>query len=289
LSFYLSKKSLKPLDRVRREIQEITDKNLNKRLPEPVKDNELKALANSFNQMMDRIDGAYQRQKEFTGNASHELRTPIAKILAQLENVLHKTDIPDKVKDTLRSITDDASQLSEIVTSLLLLSEIDNRDGASFPLVRLDEIIFNSASRISKVNRDFKFYFEIENNGEDMIDLEIEADEILLQIAFTNLMRNAYLYSDNKSVRCVISQLDNEAQITITNSGPTPDVEDTSVLFNTFSRGNNTQDKAGSGIGLSIVKRILQYHNARVKYNIEAANINTIIVNIPMRFKKNLI
>lgn len=280
LAFYVSRSGLKPLDKVRKDIQEITDKNLNKRLPELETNDELKALSNSFNQMMDRIDEAYQRQKEFNGNASHELRTPIARILLQLENVLQKNDIPDQVRRVLKSVTEDTSQLSEIVTSLLLLSEINSKGETFFSKVRLDEIIFNAASKISKLNKDLKFQFEIEDNG-SQINLDIEADETLLLIAFTNLIRNAYLYSDNESVKCVISQVQNSIVVVITNSGITPDVDDTSTLFNTFSRGSNTADKAGSGIGLSIVKRILQHHKASINYEIPTKNLNKITVVIP--------
>lgn len=281
LSFYLSKRSLRPLDRVRKEIQEVTDKNLNKRLEVPGNDDEIMALLNSFNQMMDRIDHAYQRQKEFTGNASHELRTPVAKILAQLENVLQDDKVPDAIRTTLRSVTEDVSQLSEIITSLLLLSEIDSPEGkAALRKIRLDEVIFSAASRVSGLNKDFRLQFEIESNDAD-INLEIQGDEVLLQIAFINLLRNAYLYSDNKSVKCVLSQREGYIQIILTNTGPTPDIQDTSVLFNTFSRGSNIHNVAGSGIGLSIVKRILHYHKAAISYNISDRNVNEIVIHAP--------
>lgn len=282
LSFYLSKKSLEPLDKVKKEIEDITVKNLNKRIQEPTRDDEMRSLSHSFNKMMDRIDKAYQLQKEFTGNASHELRTPIAKILAQLENILLDKQVPENTKIILRSIAEDTSQLSEIVTSLLLLSEITDREvSKTITHIRLDEVIFSSASKVSKLHSDFKLQFEIENGSSDNVNLEIEGDDTLLQIAFINLFRNAYTYSDDKLIHCVLFLNRENVKITITNSGPTPDIKDTSILFNTFTRGSNTQHKAGSGIGLSIVKRILQYHNASLEYQIPSKNTNKIIVTIP--------
>ncbi|WP_207424410.1 ATP-binding protein [Desertivirga brevis] len=282
LSFYLSKMSLKPLDSFRKEIQEITDKNLNKRLSEPTAAGEIQALSYSFNQMMNRIDSAYQSQKSFTGNASHELRTPIAKILAQLENVMGDRDISASVRNTLNSVIEDATQLSEIVTSLLLLSEINNKgDYASFSKVRLDEIIFASSAQVAKFHPDFKFQFEIEPSSSVDLNLEVNADEILLQIAFANLFRNAFVYSENRTVQCKINQAGGNLEVVITNTGPTPKVKDTSELFNTFTRGDNVMEKAGSGIGLSIVKRILQYHFAIVEYKTPTSNLNVLVVTIP--------
>ena len=282
LSFYLSKRGLRPLDKVRNEIQEITDKNLNRRLPEPENDDELRALSRSFNQMMDRIDSAYQRQAEFKGNASHELRTPLTRILLQLENILQQDDIPSQAREVLESIKADSVQLSEIVTSLLLLSEINNKKDVSFEKVRLDEIIFNSVASVTKNSKDLRFQFEIDNSTSNT-DLEIEADETLLQIAFINLIRNAYLYSDEQSVRCVIYQLNDVLVVRLTNSGPNPEVADTSLLFNAFSRGSNSNERPGIGLGLRIVKRILEHHRASIEFEMPEVNLNEIVVSIPIR------
>jgi len=283
LSFYLSKKSLQPLDEFSKEIQDITDKNLNKRISNPASDSEIKALSFSFNQMMDRIDTAYQSQKAFTGNASHELRTPIAKILAQLENVIRSVDTPETIKKTLNSVIEDAGQLSEIVTSLLLLSELNNKgEYAHFSKLRLDEIIFASSVQVSRLHPEFKFQFEIDATTSSEINLEVNADEILLQIAFANLFRNAFTYSEDKTVKCIVGQEAGNLHITITNIGPTPNVKDTSELFNTFTRGDNAFEKTGSGIGLSIVKRILHYHSATIEYQTPTSNLNMLVVTIPV-------
>src|SRR5579875_741472 len=103
LSFYLSKLTLKPLDTLRHQIQEVNTKNLTARITEPERKDEIKALSHSFNQMLTRIDKAYQSQKDFTSNASHELRTPLAKIITQLENLLNEKNLTATNKTTLKS------------------------------------------------------------------------------------------------------------------------------------------------------------------------------------------
>lgn len=273
LSYYLSKASLKPLDKVRNEIQEITDKNLKKRISLSNADDEINELSRSFNQMMDRIDNAYQRQKEFTGNASHELRTPIARVTAQLENMLHQRTLDNGLKKGLKAVSKDIYQLSDIVTSLLVLSEIDNSDKL-LEKIRLDEIIFDQAAQLSAMDADFRFQFEIEGDIGNDENLNVDGDEILLKLVFRNLFKNAYMYSDNKSVNCILTLNPDNIQIIISNTGKTPQLTDTSALFNTFVRGSNVTDKTGSGVGLSIVKRILQYHNGTIEYLIPAENVN---------------
>jgi two-component system sensor histidine kinase ArlS len=280
LSFSLSKRALQPLYDFRKKIQAITDSNLKIRLSEEKREDEINTLANSFNQMMDRIDNAYERQKEFTGNASHELRTPVARIAAQLENQLNRDGLDPLTKANLESIFEDTFQLSEIISSLVALADINSREHhSSFVKLRLDEAVFSVVADLSKIYPDFKLKFEIENYTGNETELHISGDETLLKIALLNLFKNAYKYSDNHTVECLIRQDAQHIELLITNTGEVPEVKDTNTLFNTFYRGSNTKDASGSGIGLSIVKRVLvEYHKATIVYNIIDDNTNQVKV-----------
>ncbi|MBD0377419.1 MAG: HAMP domain-containing protein [Flavisolibacter sp.] len=283
ISFYLSRKALLPLDRLSRQMQLITSKNLTIRVHEPKRKDEIKALSRSFNQMLDRIDKAYNSQKEFSSNASHELRTPITRIVTQLENIMFVKGLAPEVRETLKSISEDAYLLSDIITSLLLLSKVEEfPDNKSFQKVRLDEIIFHAASRIYKTHPDFKLYFEIENYTANDLMVETDGDETLLSIAFLNLFKNAYDYSDNQSVQCILKQYPDALRLFISNTGETPNTQDTKLLFNTFTRGSNIKNKTGSGVGLRIVQRILHYHGATIVYNIPDTHINQLILSFPL-------
>lgn len=283
LSFSLSKKALKPLDNFRKKIQEITDSNLKIRLLEEKREDEIDALANSFNQMMDRIDNAYNHQKEFTGNASHELRTPVSRITAQVENLLHSADLTPATRAILASISHDTFQLSEIISSLVALADINSREHqASFVKLRLDEIIFSAVAELSTVYQNFKIKFEVENESENETDLEVWGDETLLKIVFVNLLKNAFLYAENGMPVCIIKQSFVQIVLNITNIGTPPMVDDTSILFTTFYRGSNTKHIPGSGIGLSIVKRVLDYHQCKIDYRIIDKNTNQVTVTFPI-------
>jgi signal transduction histidine kinase len=268
LSFYTSQKALKPLDDFKDEVQNISENNLSKRLKESgEKKDEISALTSAFNLMIERIDRSFQYQKSFVGNASHELRTPLTKISAQLENLKQNPDFPSKYNDALESMKEDVQQLSDIVTSLLILSRIESQNQVkSFTSVRIDEVIFISMEFLHKHYTDLKVHFEIFNETGNEDKLEIKGDESLLKIAVSNLLKNAYLYSDNKEVDIKIYQEPNRIRVIICNQGEIPDIKDTEQLFTSFVRGSNAIPNRGYGLGLSIVKRIVQYHDADIKY-----------------------
>ena len=195
LTFYIVKKQLIPLGNFHKKISEINDLNLETFLEtESNNKNEINLLSNEFNFMINRIGDAYQKQKEFTAQASHELRTPIARISAQLENQLQQTD--EKNRTFLKTIFADIDQLNELINSLLILSKIDSRDSKSIEKTRVDEALYESMGKIKTLFPDFKINFSIEENEQLSELLEINGNQKLLEIAFSNLLKNAYLYSD---------------------------------------------------------------------------------------------
>ena len=279
LSFYLSKEALAPLDLFKGKVQNISENNLSTRIEDTGRKDEITELSRAFNMMIDRIDKSFQYQKSFVGSASHELRTPLSKISAQLENLMQNPDFPSKYIPILSSINEDTQQLSDIVTSLLILSKLEKENTSkAFSDVRIDEIIFSSAEFLKKFYPDLKIHFEIinETKGEDK--LEIKGDESLLKIAINNLLKNAYLYSDTKEVFIKIIQEQNRINLYFENTGKTPDIKDTYELFDPFVRGSNAIQSKGFGLGLSIVKRIIQYNEAEILYNINSPNFNQIKV-----------
>ena len=284
LSYYLSRSVLAPMDRLREKVQEITFQNLSNPISFRNRKDEISALARAFNHMLERIDKAYRRQKEFTGNASHELRTPIARIGTQLENLIQDKSFPDEFKNQLLSINEDVDQLSDIVTSLLILSRMDETEKKHLlKYLRIDEVVFESADKISKVFPDIKMQFDVQNHTNEELSLELMGDETLLKIAFSNLIKNAYSYSDNKQVKINIAKENDGFLIQIENSGPIPEFPNNAAMFQAFSRGVNSLNKPGSGLGLRIVQRIVHYHGAEIYY--QALNNNLNQMNV--KFRKN--
>jgi signal transduction histidine kinase len=269
-SYQIVKRLLSPIDAFHTKIKGINENNLDTRIKVKFKKDEIDLLANEFNQMLERINYSYKIQQEFTANASHELRTPLARMTAQLENKILKdkeAGIPNPFNENLLN---DVNQLSALVDSLLILSKLERKTTQQNEICRIDELIFDSSVILNKLFSDFKIDLEIE----EVDNLEVKGNKSLLSIAFINLFRNAYLYSDSKLAKVKITSEANILKITISNDGKTISKEEQSRLFEPFIRGKNVKDKSGLGLGLPIVLRILNHHRYKIEYSISPEGEN---------------
>ncbi|THF52901.1 HAMP domain-containing histidine kinase [Flavobacterium supellecticarium] len=270
-TYFLIRKSLEPLDNFQKIITSISINKLNTQIIESSKSDEINLLSKAFNQMLLRIERSYLAQKEFTSNASHELRTPISRLTLQLENLIQQGGHNENTLNYLNNMSKDVNQISDLINSLLLLAQINASNfGVNFQQVRIDEIIFQVYEKTIKNFPDFQMNFEIENTESD---LEIKGITSLLEIVFANLFKNAYLYSYDRKVNVIIE--DNPTgniQIRLINKGEKLSPEEEKKIFNSFVRGTKNQKIQGSGLGLRIAKRILDLHKAKLAYAYEDAS-----------------
>ena len=273
---------LKPLDYFLKKIKLINEHNLDEVVEVKSDKNEIDLLAYEFNQMLKRIDNSLKHQSEFTANASHELRTPIARIIAQVENKINDQSISVDTKLFLQNILDDTNQISELIHSLLILSKNDKTISNHEEMNRLDEVIYDCIEKMSMIYPDCKVYFDIVVEQESDDIKELRGSKTLLDIVFINLLKNAYAYSDNKEVQISIVQKSNEIECSITNTGKIISIYDQKRLFEPFMRGENAQGKPGFGIGLRIVERILNLYKAKITYSALDSNTNQFLVLFPL-------
>lgn len=268
------KKLMSPLNAFHQKIKNINENNLDTRVASKSNKDEIDLIANEFNFMMDRIEISYQRQKEFTAHASHELRTPLSRITSQIENVIADTKTSNERKSFLINILSDVNQLTELINSLLILSKIDNKKHENNELHRMDEILFSAIENLNKSYPEFVILFEIEENDDLDTALEINGNKNLLEIAISNVLKNACVYSDNKQAKVIISTQDNNLIISILNTGDTLSENEQKLLFQPFMRGKNSKGTSGFGLGLRIVQRILTLHKATITYSVPTKNTN---------------
>lgn len=283
LSYYVSKKSFLVLDKLKNEITEINEKKLHYRIEEGVRKDEISDLTRAFNSMLDRLDVSYKKQKEFIYNASHELRTPVSRIVMQLQNLSFNEDHSETTQRYLKSLLDDANQMTDLISSLLLLSKIEEFDNYTYlPLCRIDEIIFDALGGIKKSYPDFHIRFNAINNTEEEDNFDVKGDYNLLKIVFTNLLKNAYNYSSNKQVDINIHQHQDELHISLINEGKTISLNEQENIFKAFVRGRNSQKIEGTGLGLRIVERILHFHKAEIAYDTPIDDQNRFTIIFPL-------
>ncbi|SHH67728.1 sensor histidine kinase [Flavobacterium defluvii] len=275
LTSFMVRKAMNPLGLFHQKIKNINENNLDTRIESKSNKDEIDLIASEFNFMMDRIEISYQKQKEFTAHASHELRTPLSRITAQIENTISDPATSVKGKTFLTTILSDVNHLTELISSLLILSKIDNnRNNEDNEIQRMDEILFSAIENLKKSFPEFSILFEIEESDNLDTALEIRGNKNLLEIALINVLKNACVYSDNKQALVKISTQENHLVISVLNSGKTLSESEQKNLFQPFMRGKNSKGTSGFGLGLRIVNRILTLHKANITYSIPNSKEN---------------
>ncbi len=276
--FYSVKVLLTPLNQFLNKVKGINENNLHSGIEVTKNKDEIALLANEFNMMLHRIDESYQKQKEFTANASHELRTPIARLTSQIENRIFDTATPEESKTFLKRILQDVNQLSELTSSLLLLSKLSAGNLTDQDKHRIDELIFEAVSKINKTYPNFKVALEIEDKESMDLLMEVKGSKSLLEIMLINLLKNACIYSLDQQAFITISEQGGRLKLSITNNGKTLNTADQKNMFASFMRGTNSKGKTGLGLGLGIVQRILNEHKATIQYETPAEDRNVFTI-----------
>lgn len=269
ISFYLSNIIAKPISEL---AEKIEDYDLSNEKNEPLKikttTSELQDLSEKFNKLTKRTNDAFLFQKHSIQHISHELKTPIAVLVSELEK-LEKQDNIQQIKSELYGQIQKAKSLGNIINVLLQISKIEAGQEISKNLIRIDDVIFDCISEINSLYPDFNFEVNFTPSNFNENTLTIQANEPLIKQAFLNLLINAVHYSDNQKAKITFDCNDENLNISISNSGKTLSDEEQKFLFSHFFRGKNSQNQQGFGLGLVLSKRIFTIHNAHIHYRLE--------------------
>jgi signal transduction histidine kinase len=180
--------------------------------------------------------------------------------------------------EIFKQLLSQQKRLTDITNSLLLISDQKVAgNGQAYPMVRLDEIIFRSVDLTKDLFPDADITVNIEGNPSNESFLLIHANEPLMLMAFNNLLKNALQYSTDRRVKVVVGVNHNYKEIKFINSGNYFTNEDKSKMFKPFYRGSNATRVKGHGLGLPLVKQIIQLHSAAIRYTYEKdSNVFTI-------------
>ena len=262
--YFLARKSLKPIAAMGDRAKRISAANLHERLPITNAKDELGNLAIVFNELLDRLDIEFDRQRRFMADASHELRTPLAIIRGESEVALLKeTRTSDEYQKSLRIVNDESQRLTKIVEDLFTLARADSGElKASLRELYLDELVADCVRSIRTLAD--KRNINIEFNGEET---QIKGDETLLRRLFLNLLDNAVKYNvDGGKIK--INVADNA--VIISNTGDEIPKDQQGSIFDRFYRiersrsHKNETTMSGAGLGLSIAKWIADLHHAKI-------------------------
>jgi signal transduction histidine kinase len=278
--WFFAGKALQPISKVVQQVDDISITSMDLRVAGGNGKDEIAHLAQTFNRMLDRLEGSFNLQKEFIANASHELRTPLTAITGQLEvSLLHRRSSVEYERVML-SILEDIKSLNTLSNRLLLLAQTNvGRIDGKMSMVRIDEQIWQAREELIKHNPAYKIRIDFDHQLDEESKLTIEGDEQLIKVAFLNLIDNGCKYSPNHTIDVRITLNRFGLVVSFEDSGIGIPKEDMERIFEPFHRGSNTQKIKGHGIGLSMVKRVITAHQGVIQINSEVGKGTVVTIH----------
>jgi signal transduction histidine kinase len=260
-----AKRALRPISKVMNEVEGFLPQKLDTRLAVPNQKDEIGRLTTTFNNLLDRIETAFQMQKIFVANVSHELKNPLTKIQSQLEVSMLKERGISEYQHTIKSVLEDIQELAQLSNTLLELAKVseDQKDLLT-ETIRIDDLLWDSRQMLAQANSAYQININLDDLPEDDTWLEIAGNPTLLKTAFLNLMDNACKFSDNLSVGIDLHCTEKTIVLQFSDEGKGIPQQDQTLVFQPFFRSDNTASVKGYGIGLSLVERIVKLHNGTI-------------------------
>ena len=281
--WWLMRQALSPVAAITRAAEKIHDRDLGGQIPRTGNGDELDRLTEVFNAMTARLDGSFQRIREFTLHASHELKTPLTILHGELETALTENNLPAAQRDRLASQLDEIQRLTKIVDGLTLLTKADAGQIAlkAEPLA-LDEIVRD-------VFADAQILAKPANISVSLAACEpamIRGDRHRLRQLLLNLADNAIKYNQpGGTVEIALRRAEAvTAELTVTNTGAGIPAEILPRVFDRFFRGDPAHggEVEGSGLGLSIAQWIVSAHKGAIKIESVPSKTTIVIVRLPL-------
>jgi signal transduction histidine kinase len=253
LTWYLAGRALHPVEAIRAEAASITGTTIHRRVPEPDSGDEVGRLARTMNEMLDRLEDSSIRQRQFVSDASHELRSPVAAIRAQLEVALRRGDEADWPQ-VARRVLDEDDRLEGAVSELLELARVDEAAPEHVD-VDFDDLVLEEAGRVRAVPIDTAHV----SGG------RVVGDRRQLQRLVRNLLDNASAHARGQVAASVITD-DGSVWLVVDDDGPGIPAADRERVFDRFTRLDEGRERAGggAGLGLAMVRSIAEGHGGAV-------------------------
>ena len=280
-AWFLAGRAMRPVRAFSQAAERVTARGLDQRIVAPADDREFQRLVTVFNEMMDRLETSFHQATRFSADASHELKTPLALLQAELEHGLASAPPGSAQQQTCSSLLEEVHRLTAIVEKLLLLSLADaGRLELHLESVDAAPILANVIEDCAALAPHLKVESPV-----TLPQALVRADIVLLEQALQNLGGNAIKYNrDGGRIRFEIAVEQNRVAISIGNTGPGISAADRVHLFERFHRGDRArrrQPGAGVGLGLSLSREILRAHGGDLTLAPSPDDWTLFIVTLP--------
>ena len=225
-------------------------------------DDEIHKMASTFNEMLDTVEEVFIHEKQFSSDVSHELRTPITVILAQSDYALQYSDTFEEAKESLEVINRHAKRMTNLINQIMELSKLERQKEIEKEKINLSNIVL-------QLLEDYKPLLESKNlnlvyNVEK--DIRIQGNKIMLERVFLNILMNAVKFTKT-NIEISLTREDKTAVLKIRDDGIGISEENKKFIWERFFQVNDSRNKEenkGSGLGLSMVKKIVDLHSATI-------------------------
>ncbi|HEY4148189.1 MAG TPA: HAMP domain-containing sensor histidine kinase [Chitinophagaceae bacterium] len=281
VGFIFSSQLVKPINRIIREVNEISSHNLSHRMYLGDSQDELSRLANTFNDLLNRLQESFTIQRRFISNASHELSTPLTSISSQLQVTLQKERNAEEYQKVLHSIQEDVEQMSRLTKSLLEIAKTGYEGGIELNEVRIDEIMFKVVSDVKKLNAAYDVELEFGEFPDDEKSCLAYGNADLLYSALKNITENGCKYSPDKRSSVLLHFQNKQVLVEIKNRGDVIAEEEIENIFHPFYRAATAGETKGFGLGLALSKRIIQLHKGSIEVRSDVKTGTVFTITLP--------
>jgi two-component system, OmpR family, heavy metal sensor histidine kinase CusS len=278
LGWVVVRRGLAPLRAMRTQAQGVTAQQLSQRLPVSAIPRELAELAQSLNEMLARLEEAFQRLTDFSSDIAHELRTPVSNLLTQTQVTLSRARSAEDYRQILESNAEEFERMARMISDMLLLAKSDH----GLALLQRQEL--SLADEVRALFDYFDAVAEEKNVSLRLLgDGMVSADRLMLRRALGNLLSNALRHADVASTVTVrVQTMEDGVQISVANQGDAIAPEHLTRVFDRFFRVDPARQRSseGTGLGLAITQSVVAAHGGTIRAD-SADGITTFTMSLP--------
>ena len=283
VGLYFSRKTFKPIRDIISNAKMISGGNLHLRLKEQEGSDEIAELTSTFNQMLGKLETAFDARNNFISNASHELRTPLTAIIGEADYALSKDRTAADYKQSLEEIAQHAEKLQQVTKGLLALAQTGFTNSAgSWKKIRLDQLLYDVKESCDTIIPNNQVHVDIPSLPADEELISLNGNYELMKMAVNNIVINACKYSGNKPVSLQLRTEGNQVSIIISDEGIGIPEEELKHIYEPFYRASNSKSFYGHGIGLPLANNIIRLHKGRINVSSAVGKGTEVTIRLPV-------
>jgi len=282
IGLLFSRQVLSPIRRIADRVNTISITSLHERLDTGKGKDELTLLAATFNDMLSRLETAFETQNNFVSNASHELNTPLTAIIGEADLSLVRQRTPGEYQETLKVIMSEAEKLKAVTSGLLELAQSSFHGHLVYDEVNVDELVHNSIRVAANVYPGCPVRLDQSLHPAAQRELAIRGNAQLFELAISNVLLNACKYSGDRPVTFAVGVTKSQVIFIITDHGVGIPAGEIKHIFDPFFRASNVRNTRGYGIGLPLARNIVHLYKGVIEIHSKENSGTEVLIKFPL-------